>query len=146
MDNVPVRISDCRCPGTPHEEGDFGYLRPFLDYAGGAEALRMMAAAEGDVTRFGELVGPVYIRRGMVAWNRVDEDGKPLPLPDDPAAELRYEDAYWLAEKADDLYGESVLAPLALKIKKSSPSGQTDGLTSPKRRSPSKRPVRSASS
>jgi len=137
---IPVRISDCRCPGTPHPEGDFGYLRPFLDYAGGAEALRAMAKAEGDVSRFAELVGPVYIRRGLVAWNRVDEDGETLPLPDDPAVDLRYEDAYWIAEKADDLYGESVLAPLVKKLAMSSPTGRTGGSTSANSRSRSRRP------
>ena len=143
---IPVRISDCRCPGTPHAEGDFGYLRPFLDYAGGAEALRTMAQAEGDVSRFAELVGPVYIRRGLVGWNRVDEAGEPLPLPDDPAAEIPYEDAYWLAEKADDLYGGSVLAPLVKKLETFSRTGPTDGSTSASSRSRSRRPRPSAQS
>lgn len=148
-DLVPVRISDCRCPNTPHDgkdgrdDGDIAYLRPFLDYAGGSEALRMMARAAGDVTLFAELVGPVYIRRGLARWNRIDEDGESLPIPDDPASDLRYEDAYWLAEKADDLYGESVLAPLAKRIAMSSQPGPMNGSTSPSRPSSSRRRARS---
>ena len=136
---IEVRFSDCRCPGSPHPDGDVGYLRPFLDYAGGAEALRAMAKAEGDVSLFAELVGPVYIRRGLVGWNRLDEAGEPLPLPTDPGTALPYEEAYWLAEKADDLYGESVLAPLVKKLAMSSASGQTAGSTSASSRSRSTR-------
>lgn len=143
---VEVRFSDCRCPGSPHPDGDVAYLRPFLDYAGGAEALRAMRQAGGDVERFDELVGPVYIRRGMLGWNRVDEDGEPVPLPDDPSTDLPYDEAYWLANRADDLYGGSVLAPLVKQLEMSSPTGRTASSTSASRRSRSTRPKRSAPS
>lgn len=129
-DPIEVRFSDCRCPGAPHPDGDVAYLRPFLDYAGGAEALRAMRAADGDVEKFDELVGPVYIRRGMLGWNRVDEAGEPVPLPDDPATALPYDEAYWLADRADDLYGGSVLAPLVKQLEMSSRTGPTASSTS----------------
>ena len=145
-DPIEVRFSDCRCPGAPHPDGDVAYLRPFLDYAGGAEALRAMRAADGDVEKFAELVGPVYIRRGMVGWNRVDEDGDPVPLPVDPSTELPYEEAYWLADRADDLYGGSVLAPLVKQLEMSSRTGPTASSTSARSRSRSTRRKRSGSS
>ena len=145
-DPVEVRFSDCRCPGTPHPDGDVAYLRPFLDYAGGAEALRAMRSADGDVERFDELVGPVYIRRGMLGWNRVDESGEPLPLPEDPSTALPYEEAYWLANRADDLYGGSVLAPLVKQLEMSSLTGRTGSSTSANSPSRSTRRKRSGSS
>lgn len=145
-DPIEVRFSDCHCPGTPHPDGDVAYLRPFLDYAGGAEALRAMRSADGDVEKFGELVGPVYIRRGLVGWNRVDEAGDPLPLPTDPATELPYEEAYWIADRADDLYGGSVLAPLVKQLEMSSRTGPTASSTSASSRSRSTRRKPSAPS
>lgn len=146
MDLVEVRFSDCRCPGSPHPDGDVGYLRPFLDYAGGAEALRMMRAADGDEQKLAELVGPVYLRRGLAGWNRVDEDGKPVPLPPDPATAIPWEEAYWLADRADDLYGGSVLAPLAKRISEFSRTGPTGSSTSANGASRSSRRKRSAPS
>lgn len=145
-DPIEVRISDCRCPGGPHPDGDLAYLRPFLDYAGGAEALRAMRTADGDVEKFDELVGPVYIRRGMLGWNRLDEAGEPVPVPDDPATAMPYDEAYWLAEKADDLYGGSVLAPLVKQLEMSSRTGPTGSSPSTTSRSRSTRRKRSGSS
>ncbi len=91
-----VRFRDCACPGTPHDgldghdDGDIAVLRPFLDYAGGAEASaafnRAVRTAElddegnvKDLPQFAELVGPVYLRRGIVSWNVLDEHG-PVPV------------------------------------------------------------------
>lgn len=142
---IEVRFSDCRCPGAPHPDGDVAYLRPFLDYAGGAEALRAMRQAAGDIERFPELVAPVYIRRGLMGWNRVDESGASIPIPADPATDLPWEETYWIADRADDLYGGSVLAPLVKQIEESSPNGRmasspsTSRPSSPKRRKPSGR-------
>lgn len=90
-----------------------------------------MRQADGNVDLFDELVGPVYIRRGMVGWNRLDDEGNPLPIPADPGTEMPYDEAYWLANKADDLYGGSVLAPLQRLIEMSSPTGRTVSSTSP---------------
>jgi hypothetical protein len=137
---VPVRMSDCRCPGSPHPDGDIAYLRPYLLFEGGMEALRAMSRADGDVSLFGTLVGPVYIRHGVVSWNRLDDAGEPVPVTPEALAALRYEDAYELADRADDLYGESVIAPLARRIAKSSAGGRTGASTSANSRSRSKRP------
>jgi hypothetical protein len=147
---VPVWMSDCRCPGAPHPDGDYAYLRPYLLYAGGAEALRAIATAAGDgdvdATRLAAVVTPVYLRHGIVSWNRVDEAGEPVPVTDETIAALRWEDAYEVADRADDLYGEAVLRPLLRRTAKLSPGGPTAGSTSANSRSPSKRRTPSARS
>jgi hypothetical protein len=121
----PVKFRECTCPGTPHDgsdgadDGDIVYLRPALGFAAGAEALRKIIESEGDVNRIAELVGPVYIREGVTGWNVVDESGA---IPLDTAAILdNYTWAYPIAEKADDLYSQVVLAPLLARM--SAPSG-----------------------
>ena len=139
-ETIPVRFRDCSCPGNPHPDGDIAELRPFLDYAGGAEALAAIGSLGDDTSRFAELLGPIFIRRGVVSWNLVDEDGEPVPLH--PALEeLRWEDAYELADKADDLYGGQVLAPLVKRMSALTKATRTSGSTSRPRRSSAKPPT-----
>lgn len=146
METVPVRFRDCSCPGTPHPEGDIAELRPYLDYPGGAEALAAIQLVGDDVARFGEVLGPVFIRRGVVAWNLLDEDGDPVPVTREALDALRWEDAYELADRADDLYGGQVLAPLVKRIPTPSPAGRTGGSTQRRRKSSPKRQAPSARS
>jgi hypothetical protein len=134
-DLVPVRFRDCTCPGTPHPDGDVAYLRPYLDLAGGAAALAAIAKSDGTEGGIAPLVGPVYLRHGVHSWNVVDEDG---PVPVEAVNELRWEDAYDLAEKADDLYGEQVLAPLVRRMSQPSKAGPTNGSTPRPRKSSKK--------
>ena len=142
-DLVPVRFRDCSCPGTPHPDGDVAELRPFLDYPGGAEALAAIQSVLFDTDRFAEVLGPVFIRRGVVGWNLLDDEGDPVPVTREALDALRWEDAYELADKADDLYGGQVLVPLVKRMPASSKNGQTNASTrparkrSPKPRSPS---------
>ncbi len=151
-DTIEVRFRDCRCPGSPHPDGDVAYLRPYLDYSGGAEALASVTITDGetsrlrDVNEWPEHIGPVFIRRGVVDWNVVDEDGEPVPLH--PALEeLRWEDAYELADRADDLYGGQVLAPLVKRMSMSSKAGRTNGSTrQPRKSSPARRTQSGSSS
>lgn len=128
-DLVSVRFRDCSCPGTPHADGDIAELRPYLDYPGGAEALAAIQSAGGDTNRFAELLGPVFIRRGVMAWNLLDADGDPVPVTPEALNALRWEDAYELADRADDLYGAQVLAPLVKRMAVSSPTGRTGAST-----------------
>jgi hypothetical protein len=140
-DLVPVRFRDCSCPGTPHPDGDVAELRPYLDYPGGAEALAAIQSVADDVARFAEVLGPIFIRRGVVAWNLLDEDGEPVPVTNDALDALRWEDAYELADKADDIYGGQVLAPLVRRMSKPSKAGPTNGSTRRPRRSSPKVPT-----
>lgn len=136
-ETIPVRFRDCSCPGTPHPDGDIAELRPYLDYAGGAEALAAIRQVADEPLRFPEVLGPIFIRRGVVAWNVVDEDGDPVPVTDQALNELRWEDAYELADRADDIYGGQVLTPLVKRMGSSTKNGRTAASTSrPRRRSP----------
>ena len=138
-DTIPVRFRDCTCPGTPHD-GDVAELRPYLDYPGGAEALAAIQSVGDDTARFAEVLGPVFIRRGVVAWNLLDEDGEPIPVTREALDSLRWEDAYELADRADDIYGGQVLAPLVKRMATSSPTGQTARSTRRPRKSSPKLP------
>jgi hypothetical protein len=151
-DLIPVRFRDCTCPGTPHPDGDIAYLRPYLDYLGGAEALASVTnIAEDGTTTFADTsewparIGPVFIRRGVVEWNVEDEDG-PVPVTREALEVLRWEDAYELADRADDLYGGQVLAPLLRRMSASSRTGPTNGSTPRRAKSSRKRRQPSASS
>lgn len=143
METVPVRFRDCSCPGSPHPDGDIAELRPFMDYAGGAEMLAAVTIINDDGTsvfrptvEWPQHIGPVYIRRGVVGWNVVDDDG---PVPVHPAVdELRWEDAYELADRADDLYGGQVLAPLVKRVFALTKAGRTNGSTQRPRKSSSR--------
>jgi hypothetical protein len=145
METIPVRFRDCTCPGTPHPDGDIAELRPFLDYPGGAEALASVTIINDDGTSsfrptvdWPQHIGPVYIRRGVVAWNVVDEDGDPVPVTPEALDGLRWEEAYELADRADDLYGGQVLAPLAKRVSELTKVGRTNGSTRRPRKSSSK--------
>lgn len=138
-----VVFRECGCPGTPHPEGDVVTMRPFLGFVAGAEALRKIIEADGNVDRIAELVGPVYIREGVVGWNVVDEEG-PVPLDIDYLL-ADYTLAYPIAEKGDDLYSQAVLAPLLKRMSVPSVNGQNGTSTrrtkgsSAKARSPRRR-------
>jgi hypothetical protein len=50
MELVTVRVRDCACPETPHEQDEV-YLRPVLGLVGGLEAQRENASALNDAIR-----------------------------------------------------------------------------------------------
>lgn len=153
MSDVAVRVRDCECPGTPHEEGDVVYVAPTLSLSGGlaaehdtstalAETLanagkppeggwnddnsETLALDMGERMRQKLLV--TYVRYGAVGWNFQDERG---PIPFDVEAILAdYGIARTIAEKGDELYGETVARPLLDRLSKRSQSGQTARSTS----------------
>src|SRR5688572_8979471 len=143
-DPIEVRLGACYCPHSPHET-DLVYLAPTLSMAGGMAAQSAMRDGFSDSLKLQELLAEVWIRHGVVGWNLVDEDGADLPLtPANVAAALPYgKGGRMVAERADDLYAEDILAPLVERFKSTSPRGRTNGSTStpkpsnPKRRSPS---------
>ena len=161
-DPIEVRFRDCTCPGTPHpDEGDIAYLRPFLDYAGGVEALRAYTRLLVEIQterpeltdeahkdelelvltdRSAPIIGPILIRRGVIGWNVLDGDGDPVPCTQEALVALRWEDAYALGDRADDLYGEQVFAPFQKPTASSSKNGQTVGsIHTPMKRSAKRR-------
>lgn len=142
---VEVRLDACYCPGTPHET-DIVYLAPSLSMAGGMAAQSAMRDGFGDALRLQELLAAVWIRHSVIGWNLVDDAGALLPLdPSTIAAALPYgKGGRMVAERADDLYAEDILAPLVERLKSTSPRGRTNGSTSTPRPSTRKRPSRSS--
>jgi len=129
---VEVAIGPCECPGTPHADGDLVYLAPALSMAGGMAAQGVIAEAAGDSVRLQELLAALWIKYGVIDWNLVGEDGKPVPLTEaNVAAALPYgKGGRLVAEKADDLYAEDILAPLVMRAERLLKPGPTPGRTS----------------
>lgn len=124
---VPVRVRDCVCTDTPHDEGDFVYLLPQLSLEGGAAAemerdiltegfTEITAAEQTRLTvRMLARLTDVYVRYGAVGWNwtRHDDKGRQEPVPFDVDELLRsYAMSKVVAAEASGLYSEDFLGPL----------------------------------
>jgi hypothetical protein len=130
---IPVRVRDCACPDTPHPDGDVVYLRPTLSLAGGIAAQQDLVASDGNTEELIRRWFSTYVRYGAVGWNFLDEAG-PVPF----TVETLLDDFTLgspVAEMADTLYSEAVLAPLGLSRSRTSPTGPTAASTSRTRRS-----------
>ena len=127
---VAVRVRDCECPGTPHGDGDLVYLAPKLSLAGGLAASADISAALGNGTMLAELWLVTFVKHGAIGWNVVDEDGDPVPFDVNVILE-DYDLAMPVAEKADELYGDTVARPFLQRLKAISRRGPTEPSTSP---------------
>lgn len=138
VDPVPVRIGACECPDTPHADGDFVYLAPVLSAPGGMAAQGAIADAGNDGVRLQELLWRVYRDHGVIGWNLVNEDGPVDLTAHNLEAALPYgKGGRLVADKADDLYAQDVLAPFAERVEQLKRS--LAGSTSPKRAGSSRR-------
>lgn len=131
MPNVPVRVRDCACPDTPHDEGDFVYLRPTLSLEGGIAAQQDLVAAGADADILTRRWLITFVRYGAVGANFIEPFSVEEVLAD-------FELAMPVANKAEELYSQAVLRPLGLGRPKNSPRGRTAGSTSRTRRSTSR--------
>jgi hypothetical protein len=115
---IPVPIGDCRCPESPHGEGDVVFLAPFLSMAGGMAAQGAIEEAGTDAVALAELLARIWIRHGIVSWNLVDADGEPIPVSASSILEfLPYgKGGRQVAEKADDIYAQDVLTPFEERV------------------------------
>lgn len=129
MENVTVRIGDCACPDAPHPDGDVVYMRPTVSLVLGLACERIIANARAvgaDATTDALMVA--FVTHGAVGWNREQADGKPEPFSTDLLLEdFRISRA--VAEKADDLYAEVIMAPLVEAQQTLLRSGQTAATT-----------------
>lgn len=123
---VVIPVGACRCSGGPHAplhpDGDTVSLRPKAGLEMGLAAtgaLRRSGGRPGDIQA---ALGAVYLRYGITGWSFTDADG-PVPFsPDVLDHWLPWDNGgYEVADKADELYGDTVLAPL---LKRSAPSPQ----------------------
>ncbi len=133
-----VRVRDCACPDTPHEEGDGVFLAQKLPAEGGIVAEQQMAAWQATGKDIDTLIQKwllTFVRYGAQGWNFQDEDG---PVPFDVEDLL----ADWaiarpVAIRAGDLYQAGVAAPFQKAPAKPSGNGRTPATTS-RRRSPTR--------
>ncbi len=151
-DLVPVRVRSCACPDSPHPDGDFVYVLPKLGLDGGlvAEADHSAALREA-ITASGLTPGTwtdeqqmaisrdaaerlrrrwliTFTRYGAAGWNFLDENG---PVPFDVEVLLAdFSLAYPVAEKCDDLFGDTVSRPLLYRLPTPSAAGPTESSTS----------------
>lgn len=128
---VVVPVGACRCTGTPHDPaGDEVYLAPEASLSLGLAASGAMA--EGDTSELAVLLGRAFLRHGIVGWTFTAEDGSAIPVT--PANIERL--LPWarggsaVAERADELYGAAILAPLLARSTNSSRRGPTAVSTS----------------
>ena len=131
---VEVRVRDCACPdgaeGKPHPDGDVVFLAPKLSLAGGLAATADISAALGNGSMLAELWLVTFVKHGAIGWNIVDEDGDPVPFDVDVLLD-DYDLAMPVAEKADELYGDTVARPFLTRLKAISQRGRTEASTSP---------------
>lgn len=135
---IPVRIRDCTCPGTPHGEGDIVFLAPTLSLEGGLAAeseLAEVITAGGEVNEISTAVAKrwllSFVRYGAKSWNLTNGHANE-PKPFDVQAILDdYGIARVVAEKANELYADAVLAPLRAQLPSPLPPGPTAEETSP---------------
>lgn len=168
---VPVRVRDCACPDGLHEDGDVVLVRSTISLDGGlaaehdsatamAEAIANGVAAAGGVppkewseAQKAEMTRDMseflrrkwlvtYVRYGAVAWNFEDEAG---PIPFDVEVILAdYGLAQPVAEKGDELYGDTVARPLLARQATTSRRGPKVVSISQRKASTPKRPRRSS--
>lgn len=127
---VEVNVGPCRCPGTPHTSGDLVYLAPQAPFELGFAAAVGMRVAAGDEVRTEVEIGRAYVGYGIVNWTFTDADGNARPIfdslgnrqisPNDIVAELAWNrGGREVAERANILYFEDVIAPLVARVRRS---------------------------
>lgn len=156
MSTTRVPVGACRCPGSPHQEGDWVDLRDEATIDIGAAIYAAVASVGDNAPLMQVEMTRAYLRYGIAAWSFVDAKGQPIPIrPRDPdffdeviAVLLPLGNGgFEVADKADALYTATTLRPLMTRQSSTrSPGGQTGGSTSPTRASLPKRRTRSGSS
>jgi hypothetical protein len=144
---VPVPVGYCPCAREPHPDGDIVYLHPELSMQGGLAAQGAIAEGTGDLVLLQELLARVWITHGVAAWTFVDDEGNPIPVtPANVARALPYaKGGRLIADKADDLYHEAILAPLGDRLealRKLSQPGSTPSTPRATSRGKASRPKR----
>lgn len=148
-ETVPVRVGDCRCPGTPHTNGDYVRLSAKLSARAGAAAMQAWKDAPPVMADMMGMLADVYLNHCIVSWDflreTTDDKGKQqfvaVPIDRDTIEEFLpwAEGGQEVAQRADELYSADLLVPLARRTSRSSPDGLTGPSTSPTPRSGQKR-------
>ncbi len=130
-DLVAVRVREC--PDGSHPDGDTVWILLKLILEGGIAARQDVDAARTSSEGFDVFLirrwMVTFCRFGAVSWNLHDTDGEEWPF--DVERLLQDHDlAYPVADKADDLYRESVMRPLLETVRQTSPRGRAADSTS----------------
>lgn len=144
MSNL-VPVEGVPCPhDAAHPDGHFVALRPKIGLVGATVATQRLRDAFPDLALIKAALVETYLRYGVA-----EMDGLPA-TPDDIEALLADEAAGRIvAEKADELYSESVTAPLVNAVSKlSEATSMADSISAPtdSSESPPKRSKRSSTS
>jgi hypothetical protein len=119
-----VNVGPCRCPKTPHPDGDVVFLYPEIPLALGVAGMAVLRAGGGVAAVYGGLAD-VYLQLGIADWTFVDAKGQPEPVIAPNIARLLPfgNGGLTVADAADDLYGKDLLRPLVReRSERSSPT------------------------
>jgi hypothetical protein len=149
---------ECLCPPKAtgevrHPDGDTIELRERLDFRGvlaARNAIALLKNEDPDVSS-AEILATLtetYLLLGVRTWSVVDAKGKAVEVNNVSIRQYLFaneEAAIAIADEADDLYRERIIAPLVRAAQNSSPPTPTNDSISPttgpasKTRKPSKR-------
>lgn len=76
---VPVPIGDCRCPGTPHEDGDVVYLYPKLGMEGGIAVQTAVFLNDDPASRV-QAAYMALVDHGIADWTLTNGTGEKIPI------------------------------------------------------------------
>lgn len=129
---IDVRVRDCACPETPHQdEGDLVYLRDHLSAEGGIAAEQEIVKYDDDDERTRAML-LLFVRHGATGWNLVDENGPREFDVDELLDDWTMARPVTLA--AGEAYLEAVMNPLVRERSERSPTGPTRATTSRRQR------------
>lgn len=134
---VVVDVGECRCSGLPDPHPhDEVYLAPEASFDLGMAANGAIAAAGDDAAAFQILVGTAFIEYGIMGWNLSEiVEGREQIVPVNLVNIRRLlpwgRGGRLVAERANELYGDTVITPLVERSLSASLNGLTAGSTSP---------------
>lgn len=136
----PIALGVCRCPDTPHPDGDWVQLYAKLPLRAALAAKDVVYSARPEQEKTA-LVGEAFMAFGVAAWNLSNGTADAMPVTaTNVLRELQWErGGFEVADRATDLYNEVFFAPLVARMSKSSAPGPTAPSTSAARKSRSGR-------
>lgn len=143
----PVEVLvPCTCPETPHAD-DIVRLDPEAGFELGL-AVNASLALYDDAVALEVAMGKAYLQYGIRSWTKTDAKEAPVPV----TLETIHDLLPWarggevVAQRANELYYESIVAPLVRRAQMRSQAGSTSGVTSRKSPTSLQRRKRSGSS
>ena len=134
---VVVRQGDCPCPGSPHAE-EIVFLEPEATLAISVTSWKALSMAEATIASQYAALVDAFIPLAIRSWSfiQADPDGggvRSVRVNRANAERLIPWDkgGYEVAERCDSLYSGRVTAPLAARLRRHLPTGQTADSTSP---------------